>query len=91
MEKEGKLTSEWQTIDHALAYLARADKLTHRTEGEKVLLDQIPMDIKRVLHLGKGNGRLLASVKVFGKFLFLDYFFFREPIDLMAEFSGFKI
>lgn len=56
--------SEWQTIDHALSYLARADKLPHRTEGERVLLDQISPSILRVLDLGTGNGRLLTLIKV---------------------------
>jgi len=56
--------SEWQTIEHALAYLARADKLPYRTEGERALLDQIPDSAKRILDLGSGDGRLLSLVKL---------------------------
>ncbi len=62
VETGGAEKSEWQTVEHALAYLARADRLPHRVEGEKVLLNQIPRGVKRVLDLGTGNGRLLNLV-----------------------------
>lgn len=64
MEEKNPDYSEWQTVDRVLEYLARADKLPHRTEGERVLLDQIPPSTKRVLDLGSGDGRTLALVKL---------------------------
>lgn len=63
MSKE-TITSEWQTVEHALRYLGRADKLPHRTEGEKTILELIPKTANRVLDLGTGDGRLLALVKL---------------------------
>jgi tRNA (cmo5U34)-methyltransferase len=62
LSKEDTQKSEWQTIEHTLAYLARADKLPHRTEADKVLLEQIPNGVKRVLDLGTGDGRTLSLV-----------------------------
>jgi tRNA (cmo5U34)-methyltransferase len=54
----------WSTTEHALGYLARADSIPHRTEGEAVLLDHIPTTAKRMLDLGTGDGRLIALLKI---------------------------
>lgn len=64
MTKETAFRSEWQTVEHTLSYLARADKLPHRIEAEKALLEQIPPTAERFLDLGTGDGRLLALVKI---------------------------
>jgi tRNA (cmo5U34)-methyltransferase len=63
VKKSATLPSEWQTIGHTASYLSRAGTLPHRTEGEGVLLDQVPLSAKRILDLGTGDGRTLALVK----------------------------
>lgn len=54
----------WSSADHALKYLAMADTIPHRSEGEAVLLEHVPRTVKRILDLGTGNGRLLALLKI---------------------------
>jgi tRNA (cmo5U34)-methyltransferase len=54
----------WSTTEHALGYLAKADSIPHRTEGEAVLLEYIPQNAKRILDLGTGDGRLMALLKI---------------------------
>jgi tRNA (cmo5U34)-methyltransferase len=54
--------SEWQSAEHASAYLERADRIPHRSAGETALIDEIPLSVRRVLDLGAGDGRLLDLV-----------------------------
>jgi tRNA (cmo5U34)-methyltransferase len=56
--------NEWTTTKHALCYLARADAIPHRAEGEGVLLEHVPVAARRILDLGTGDGRLLALLRI---------------------------
>jgi tRNA (cmo5U34)-methyltransferase len=53
----------WASSSHALQYLARADFIPRRGEGERTLLEFLPISIARVLDLGSGDGRLLDIVR----------------------------
>ena len=54
----------WSTTQHALDYLAKADSIPHRTEGEAALLECVPTTVGRLLDLGSGDGRLLRLLKL---------------------------
>ena len=55
--------NRWTSPAHAIEYLARADSIPHRAEGEAELIDWLPRPTARVLDLGSGDGHLLGVVK----------------------------
>jgi tRNA (cmo5U34)-methyltransferase len=54
--------SEWQSTEHAVAYLERADRIAQKAAGYAALLEEVPAGVRRVLDLGSGDGRVLDSV-----------------------------
>jgi len=62
-KEDAKRSYNWKSADQVQAYLSRTKNLPHQEEIKNVLLEQIPSNIKRVLDLGTGDGKLLALVK----------------------------
>ena len=56
--------NEYSTATHALAYLAKAERIPHRIEGEAVVLELLPPLVRRILDIGTGDGRLLALARL---------------------------
>jgi len=54
--------NKWSDTKHVAKYLGRADKIPHRKEGERVLLEHLPGTLIRVLDIGTGDGRLLSMI-----------------------------
>lgn len=59
----GVTGEEWTTPESADRYLALADEVPHRAEGEGVLSEQVHRDAHRALDLGTGDGRLIALLR----------------------------
>ena len=55
---------EYDSAEHALQYLARADRIPYRAAGEAVVMELVPRSARRILDLGAGDGRLLALLRL---------------------------
>ena len=53
--------NKWIDTDHVTRYLNRADRIPHRKEEERVLLEHSPDTVNRVLDIGTINNRLTSA------------------------------
>ena len=55
-------TNEWADPAHAQSFLERRDQMPHLEVGYSELLNILPLDPKRVLDLGCGDGKVMAMI-----------------------------
>ena len=53
---------EWSAVQHVESYLNIVNDIPHRSEGEGILLEYVPLNAKRILDPGTGDGRLVSAV-----------------------------
>ncbi|MGI9603878.1 MAG: class I SAM-dependent methyltransferase [Acidimicrobiales bacterium] len=59
-----KPVNHWRDDEHVASYLAKADEIPHRGEGERVVLELLDGGVQRVLDLGTGDGRLMGLARL---------------------------
>jgi tRNA (cmo5U34)-methyltransferase len=57
-----RMDTTWESDAKAAEYLERVGRLPARVAGETELLDALPVEVRRVLDVGCGDGRLAALV-----------------------------
>jgi tRNA (cmo5U34)-methyltransferase len=55
---------EWSSAEHTARYLGLRDSLGRRGEGDEVLEGLIPLDARRILDLGTGDGHLVDLLRI---------------------------
>jgi|SoimicMinimDraft_4_1059732.scaffolds.fasta_scaffold462406_2 hypothetical protein len=53
---------EWSAVRHVESYLNIVNDIPHRSEDEGIILEYVPLNAKRILDLGTGDGRLVSAV-----------------------------
>jgi len=56
------VSTSWKDPGKVAEYVGRVDRLAARAAGESELVEALPSNVKRVLDLGCGDGRLIALV-----------------------------
>ena len=57
------MSSEYWDPKRIEQYLGLVGQIPHRTEGESVLLEILPLNVHRVLDIGTGDGRMIALLR----------------------------
>ena len=58
-----KSSEEWSDPQKSSNYLQLVESFPFRNEGDKVLVQNIPPNAKRILDIGAGDGRLIKMIK----------------------------